>query len=177
MTFGEETIHFGEEIERLENEREELATEVVDLPDGSAAQQRKANRGQQIDAHLDGLEWAQTAHEDDDVPVWDDDGGGALTLAGLTGGDYGQLTGSISEDSSDDVPAQQVEIVSKVRIGTIEAPYYDDGATKTQTTAAIASLPASFVRWAAWKIEELSTVGNGDRNSFASLVAEKQTSE
>jgi len=175
MSFRETELKLTEEIDRLEAEREELAEAVVNLPDGSDAQHRKVNRGQQIDAYLDGLEWAQTAHEDADVPVWDSDVDG-VTLAGLTGGDYGQLTGAISEDTSDAVPAQQVEMVAKVRIGTVDAPYMDTEATKTQTTAAIASLPASFVRWAAWKIEDLSTVGNGERD-FADLVAEKQTNE
>lgn len=177
MTFRETTIVFDEEIDRLKQEREELAAEVVELPDGSAAQQRKASRGQQIDAHLDGLEWARDAAADDeDVPAWDEDVD-QITLSGLTGGAYGELKGNISEDSGDHAPAQQVELVAKVRIATVAAPYADDGATKTETTRAVASLPASILRWAAWKVEDLSTVGNSDRRSFSDLLAEKQTSE
>jgi hypothetical protein len=175
MTFRERTIHFDEEIERIEHEREELAAEVAAMSDDNPLRAQKAQRGTELDAHLDGLEWARdTAHEDADVPAWDEDVD-CVTLAGLTGGEYGAMEGEVLEAVQKDVSAQQVERVANVRMGTVEAPYLTGQTSEQQETAAVASLPIAYLKWAGAKIDELSSVGNGDRRSFATLLAEKDT--
>lgn len=176
MTFRETAVVFAEEISRLESERETLAEEIVAMDASNPQRQRKAQRGNEIDTFLDGLEWAQNAHDDEDIPQWDEDVD-RITLSGLTGGEFGALEGEVSDMAGGDTPAAQVERVAKVRLGTVDAPYLESGQSKSQATAAVAGLPVGFLRWAGSRIDELSSVGNGERSDFASLLAEKQSKQ
>jgi len=173
MSFRETTITFREEIERIEAERESLAEEVAEMDSDDPQRARKAKRGIELDAHLDGLEWAaHTAHDDADVPQWDDDVD-SITLSGLTGGQFGAIEGEVADGTDRGQSAQQVERVAKVRMGTVDAPYIDDGMGEKQEIAAVAGLPTGFLRWVGSKVEELSSVGNDERSDFGSLLAEK----
>lgn len=173
MTFREREFVFSEEIDRLEAEREELAAEVAELPDDHPQRAQKAKRGLELDKHLDGVEWAATAHDDGEFPQWDADVDG-VTLAGITGGEFGSIKGEVSEASQNNLSPQQVELVEKVRMGTVEAPYLDGDMTETDEIAAVAGLPVGFLEWASDQIGDLSSVGNGERSDFATLLAEKQ---
>jgi len=173
MPLREETIHFEEEIARLEDKREALADEVAELADSGLAVQQKVQKGQNIDAYLDGLEWAMQAHEDGDVPVWDEDVD-TITLAGLTGGEFGGLENELAQAAGDGESAAGAHRVYQVRSGTVEAPYLDSAASKQQQIAAVASLPTGFLKWAEYKVDELSSVGSGRGKNFAELVVEKQ---
>lgn len=171
MPLRTETITFAEEIDRLERERERLAEEVADMAADDPARAQNVERGNDIDGYLDGLEWAMRAHEDDAVPAWDE-AVDAVTLGGLNGGEYGKLEQDLSE------AAQQSEQgitgaqrVYQVRAGTVTAPYLDPSADEISQLTAVASLPVGFLQWAQHRIDELSSVGNGDRESFADLVA------
>jgi hypothetical protein len=173
MTFREREIDLEEEIERIEAERQDLAATVAEMAEDNPQRQRKAQNGAELDAHLDGLEWALSAHEDGDVPQWDTEVE-SITLAGLTGGEFGAMGGEIAEGAQRGQSAQQVQRVAKVRMGTVDAPYLDGAQSDTQEIAAVAGLPIGFLRWADAKIDELSSVGNGERRDFASLLVEKE---
>ena len=177
MPLREETLRFDEEIERIEAERDELADVVAEADANTQAVAQKAQRGTELDAHLDGLEWAQNAHDDADVPVWEDDVE-AITLGGLTGGEYGALEQDLSEaQANSDRGALGAQRVYQVRAGTVDAPYLDASAADTEQLAAVASLPVGFLKWAQDRIDDLSSVGNGDRQSFDDLVSERRTTE
>jgi len=172
VTIREREFVLTEEIDQIIAERGELAETVAEMDDDNAKRQQKAQRGLELDAYLDGLEWAQTAHEDDDFPQWDEDGD-SVTLAGLTGGEFGEIEGEVSDGVDRGQSAQQVERVAKVRIGTVDAPYLSGQASDTQEIAAVAGLPIGFLRWAGAQVEDLSSVGNDERSDFGTLLAEK----
>jgi len=175
MALRDERIQFGEEIDRLEREREDLADEVAALDADDPSRDRKISRGNDIDAYLDGLEWAQTAHEDEAVPAWDESVD-AVTLGGLTGGEYGRLEQDLSDAAQQsDQGIQGAQRVYQVRAGTVTAPYLDPSADEIGQLTAVASLPVGFLQWAQHRIDELSSVGNGDRESFADLVAARSS--
>jgi len=173
VTFREREINLKAELERIEDERESLAEDVVAMNKGDPQRRKKAQRGVELDTHLDGLEWAlNSAHEDEDVSQWDDDVD-SITLSGLTGGQFGAIEGEVAEGKQRGQSAQQVQRVAKVRMGTVDAPYIDGDMSKQQEIAAVAGLPTGFLRWAGDRIDDLSAVGNGERSDFDSLLAEK----
>jgi hypothetical protein len=175
MPLQKDHIRFDDEIERLEQEREELAEQLAPLDDDNPAAQRLAQRGEDIDVNLKGLRWARDdAHKSDDdsdgVPVWDEPVDG-VTLAGLTGGEYGQVEDELEGETGTGSGATRVYFVAK---GTVDAPYVDPSAEYRQQVGAVSQLPIAFLKWAESKINDLSSVGEAEGNSFAALVQEKQ---
>lgn len=175
MPLRETTIVFEEGIDAVEQEREELLDEAADLQEGTHEYTQKVQRGKTLDSHLDGLEWAQTAHEDDDVPAWDEDVD-AITLSGLATGDVASVKADMKEagQNSDRDPAAASQVY-QIRAGTVDAPYVGGEMDTVDEVAAIASLPASFARFAEDKIQELSSVGNSERPSFEASLAARQS--
>lgn len=174
MPLREETIVLEEELERVKKRREELAEEVANMAAENPTRQSKAQEGIQFDAYVDGLSWAaHNAADDPDVPEWGGDAD-AITLAGLTAGEFGAVEGDLMADSEGRNPAK-VERVYQVRAGTIDAPYLDDDMDDAEAIYAVASLPVGFLKWAEWKVDELSSVGDERGNDFADLVAKKQS--
>lgn len=171
MPLRTRTVNLAEELEALEAEREQLLGEVAEMDDGNPEAASKIERGRDLDAHLDGLEWAIDAHEDDAVPEWDQDVE-TITLGGLTGGEYGKLEQDLTEAAQQsDQGVAGAERVYQVRAGTVDAPYLDPGAEDVTQIAAVASLPVGFLKWAQSVVDDLSSVGNGDRRSFDDSVA------
>jgi hypothetical protein len=177
MPLRERTVDIADEIDRLEREREALIDEVAAMDDGHPEAAAKVERGRELDAHLDGLEWAQRAHEDDAVPAWDEDVD-TLTFGGLTGGEYGKLEQDLTEAAANSNQGiAGAERVYQVRAGTINAPYLDPAADGVEQLSAVASLPVGFLKYAQDQIDELSSVGNGDRQPFDDLVAARATKQ
>jgi len=174
MPLREETLNFEDEIKRIEQQREELAAEVAQMEKGNPAYAQKVERGRDLSAYLDGLEWARDhAHEDNDVPAWDADVD-TVTLGGLNSGEYGALEQNLADaEASGDQGAAGAQRVFQVRAGTVAAPYLDAEMGESEELAAVASLPVGFVKWACDRIDDFSTVGNGDRASFDDLVKQK----
>lgn len=171
MPLRTETVELEAEIERLEQEREELLDAVAEMEAGTDAYAQKVERGQEIDTFLDGLDWAVRAHEDEHVPAWGEDVD-TVTFGGLTGGEYGKMEADLVEiDNHDTLSAAQAQRPVQVRAGTVQAPYLDEEADDTQQLAAVASLPVSFLKYANSRIDDLSAVGNAERKSFSESLA------
>lgn len=170
MPLREEHYTFSDEIERLENRRRELANEAADLPEDSSYRTQLVQEGVHIDQQLKGLYWARDdAHDDEAVPQWDSDVDG-VTLAGLTGGEYGAV-----EDDAQGAGQQAGTGTTRVLLvakGTVNAPYVDGVADEDGKVAAVAQLPAPYLQWAETHIDEMTTLGNPERASFGSLLAE-----
>jgi len=184
MPLREKEIRFEDEIKRLEKRRDELAEKIVSADEEDPRRQRWAQRGQELDAHLDGLEWALIAHEcpSDDhdhvcpkVPHWPDHKVEAVTLSGLDGGEYGGMESDLAEAAAESSRSSEgAERIFQVRAGTVNAPYVADDMTDTEEIIAVGDLPIGFLKWAEYRIDDLSSVGNGDRADFGILLAEKQ---
>ncbi|MFC4549379.1 MULTISPECIES: hypothetical protein [Halorussus] len=177
MPLRTETIEFAEEIQRLEDEREELAEQLADLDDDNPVVPELAQRGHEIDTHLKGLRWARDeAHTDTVISNWTTPAE-HVTLAGLTGGEFGAVEDTLVSEaaargqSSPGDGATRVHLVAK---GTVDAPYLPDEDDEKKTVAAVAQLPIPFLKWAEARVDELTSVGEEEGNSFGRLVAEKR---
>ena len=172
MTRNTTEFVFDEEIDRLEQEREDVADRAADLPQDSPAFAQQARRGMDLDRYLRGLRWARDeAHTDTDVPAWDE-ATESVTLGGLTAGEYGRLQQQLQSDG-DDLPERVYDVVA----GTVQAPYWNDGATEPEQFAAVGSLPPAFVSWASAQISDLTEVGEGNGKSFGELLADRRATQ
>ena len=170
MTRNETTIMFDDRIDELLDEKEELAQTVAGMDTDNPAYPRERQRGTEIEEALQALRWARDeAADDTDTPSWDEDVD-RITLAGLDGVEWAVTDDKRREDGA----SGRVGLLYDVVAGTVEAPYHDPDAAEEQQFGAVGELPPVFLRWAARKIDGLSTVGNGDEKSFADLVAEKR---
>ena len=165
MPLQEHHYTFAEEISRLESEREDLAEQVADLDAGNPLIEQLSQRGTEIDSHLEGLEWARSE--------WDVDG---VTLAGLTGGEFGHVEDELVADTKKQGgsgPGNGATRIYFVAKGTVDAPYYDSEANFSTQIGAVSQLPIQFLKWAESRINDLTSVSEGNSTSFAALVAEK----
>lgn len=173
MPLQSETIRFDEELDRLNSEREQLAEQLAGLESGNPAAKQLARDGQQLDTFRDGVRWAlDHATSDDSVSVWSDDVD-SVTLSGLTGGEFGRVEDRLL-DAGGSGPQPGATRVHQVAAGTVEAPYYNESADRSQNVAAASQLPISFLKWAEHRIDDLTSVDSGNGKSFADLVQEKQ---
>ena len=170
-----QTQHYdlAEEVQRLEERRRELAAEAQELDPGDPERQDRIQENNDIEAYLDGLEGVLDPPDEVSIPQF-----GEVTLAGLTGGEYGRVEDTLVDAAldrgNDSVGngAQRVHLVAK---GTVDAPYVDDDAGYDQRVAAAAQLPLGYLKWAEAEIDSMTSVGNGERESFESLLAATST--
>ncbi|WP_135807361.1 hypothetical protein [Halorussus marinus] len=180
MPLKEEYIDFDEEIQRLEQKRDALAEQVAALDEDVPKREGLAEQGQDIDVCLRGLRWARDdAATDDGVPVWSDDVDG-VTLAGLTGGEFGHVEDTVVADALDRGDTRVGEGLTRIYYvakATQQAPYVDGSMSFTDSVQAVSQLPVPFLKWADDRVDELTTIGGDEGNSFGDLVAEKQANQ
>lgn len=175
MPLQTRTYDLAEEVQALEADRDDLAAEAAALDRDDPERQDLVQRGQEIDTFLDGLDAVLDPPAGVSIPQFEE-----VTLGGLTGGEYGQVEDrlvSAALDRGDDSVGSGAERIHLVAQGTVDAPYLDDDAGYEQAIAATAQLPLGYLKWAEAEINEMTAVGNGERESFERLVAATSTSE
>ncbi|MDQ2052840.1 hypothetical protein RBH26_20575 [Natronolimnohabitans sp. A-GB9] len=173
MPLRTETIDFGEEVQRLEDEIDELENIINSIGDDVDGETAHAllERLQSLQTHLKGVKWARDeAFEADYAPMWDDDVD-AITLAGLTGGEFGRMQDDLEGAGSGAARVHQVEA------GTEDAPYIDDSMDRDQRIATVSDLPVHYLMWAESRIDDLTGLGGNARINYDDLRAEMQTQE
>lgn len=168
MTLKEEQFNLAEEEERLERECRKKAEEAAQLNDDNLRKPRLLAEGQELNAQLAGVRWAQTAHDGENVSEWDADVD-SVTLAGLTGAEMGGLEDDIGNDGDAGSGTTRTLLVAE---GTVDAPYIDGDMTDKQKVAAAGGLPITYLKWAEARINEMTTVGNGDGKGFDDWLME-----
>ena len=161
-------------VAQLEAEREGLAEEVAALDPDDPERQDRIQRGQEIDTYLDGLDAVRDPPEDVAIPQFD-----TVELGGLTGGEYGQIEDqlvSAALNRGDDAVGSGAERIHLVAQGTIDAVYLEDGMGYEQAVAATAQLPLGYLKWAEAEVNEMTSLGGNERDSFESLVTESSRS-
>lgn len=173
MPLDTEPYDFDAEIERLEDERQELAeragTEAAESDDGlsAAAVQQAQQRGTQLDNYLAGLRWAREHCDADSV-----------VLGGLTAGDDALVEDHVTDarqqgDGPDTAMGRTRMHV--VAAGTVEGPWLAEDGDHLATVSNVADLHPGLVQWAEEHINSLGTVeGNGQSSFRALLVATAQ---
>ena len=161
MTLQEETINLEAEVDRLESELRETAEKAAGLDDDNPRKSELLQEGRQLDARLAGVRWA--------VSEWDVD---EVTLAGLTGGEFGKIEDGLQQDGTTGSGATRVFLVES---GTVDAPYVSDDMTEDQRIASVGQLPITYLKWADARINEMTTLGgNGNETRFADLLEESR---
>lgn len=168
MPLNTREVDLSAELDRLEDERKEIADQAAEISPDNPAFDGLVGEGQSLDTHIRGLSWA--------LDEWDAD---TVTLSGLTGGEFGKV-----EDELADAAAKRdrrggqpgARRVYLVAFGTVDAPFVDDEMSDDERIASAAGLPVAFLKWAESQVNELSTVGNGSgSSSFTQLLAEKRS--
>ena len=165
MPLDTATIDLEAERDDLLEAREDLAEKLASIEPSNPAYDGLEDQGKRIDNRLQGVEWA--------ISEWDDT---TVTLAAPNGGEFGKVEDRIADSRSgaDVEPGEGASRVYMVAEGTVEAPYVDGAETFEQTLSATAQLPVAYLKWANDRINELMSVGNGERRSFGALVAAKR---
>jgi hypothetical protein len=172
------TIH--EEINRLEQRREEIAAETAQTEEGTDRFQNLVDEGVALDSQLNGLRWA--ARE------WGEDA--TITVGGLTKGEKTTVDKRVHHDdqqfrrqlsqgrreSQSTSAADPGQSVHTCAMGLRDAPPVPDAASDHDKFVQIVKdLPVEFCGWLERRINELTTVRDeGNSKSFAELVAEKR---
>ena len=156
MPVATKVYEFDDELERLEEAIDDLAAEVTALDASTERAKALERRGNRLDTHRRGIEWAREE--------WEVDG---VELGGLTAGEYGRL-----EDQLPDGAGDGATRVYYVAAGTVDAPYVEDD--HDATVAAVSQLPIAFARWAEAQINDLTSVGGETGNRFYDSLRAKQ---
>ncbi|WP_254766503.1 hypothetical protein [Salinilacihabitans rarus] len=176
MPLTTETTTIDEAIEALEEQREALADQLAQIPpaertpDNDEVVQIQAEASE-VERHLGGLEWACEQYGGDAV----------FELAGLTTSEIAHVNDRTNDFRQTTItPTQSVEGAASVfwiAEGVREAPFFDgvDEADDPfeRKVAAIRGLPKQLTDWLEAEINDLSTVGEREGNSFDALVAAK----
>lgn len=176
MPLRTKTVDLKEEADRLQAELETLREKAAEMDE---VPEVLIHAGERLQTQLRGVEWAQAAHEDDDVDVWDADVE-TVTLGGLTGGEFAALEDTIAADVAargHDGPTNGANRVHLVAAGTVDAPYHDPEAPLTERVATASKLPLAYQKWVEATVNDLTSVGNGDGRSFRSSVAAKRAEQ
>jgi hypothetical protein len=165
MPLQQEEITLTSEIQRLEQEREDIAEQAATLAEGNPKRPELVEEGIEIDTYLKGLRWATNE--------WGEE---TITLSGLTGGEFGKVEDTVVSAAAEQntQPGGGATRVHLVASGTVNAPYIEDDMSEKQRVGAVSQLPITFLKWAEYKVDELTTVGGNGGTSFSDLLAAKQ---
>jgi len=188
MSLQRETISLEEAVADLEDEKEELADKVAQIPpdDRTAENQdylQYSRQAGEIERYLGGLDWVRNGPENPDAwngtPIPDDGFGNDVefTLSGLSTAETLEVSDRSADLRSEAITptksTNNIETVFWVAKGLEDAPFIDAGADYDATCRAVRGLPRQLTDWIESRINDLSTVGNRNGSNFEQLVEEK----
>ena len=171
MPLKTETLGLEEAVADLEDEQEELADEIAQIPPGERTETNNeyvklAQRAGEIQRYLGGLEWVREEHGADVE----------FSLSGLDTQETLEINDRIDDLSSETVtPTQSTDNMATifwVAKGIDSAPFIDSD-DYGDKCATVRGLPRQVTDWLESRINDLSTVGEREGNSFEQLVAER----
>ncbi|ELZ05379.1 hypothetical protein [Natrialba aegyptia] len=170
MPLRTETYDLDDEEERIEDELGELAEVLESIENDNPAALGLLERQERLQTQLQGIRWARDeAFEADYAPAWDEDVA-EITLAGLTGGEFGAMQDDLESDGAGSGAAR----VYQVERGTEDAPYIDDSMGEDQRISTVANLPVHYLIWAEARIGELTGMGGNAEINYGDLLEESQ---
>lgn len=165
MPLDTQTIDLGSELESLKQEREDKASELVDLPDDAPAAAQLAQEGIELDNYINGLGWAVEEYGEINIVV----------------GSVNSGERNLVQDIADDLPGSALSNVY-IAVGSRDAPWleHDPNQLVNQTESIkdtvkeTTGFHPSFEDYLEKEIRELESVGSGMGKSFRELVLEKR---
>jgi hypothetical protein len=170
MTRNATSIDFAEEVQRLDDRLDELATKAAAADEESVEHEEAVMEATQIESQfLPGLEWAREEFANPTV-----------VLGGLTTGERGRVLDRVQAAQRQKVGVQQDEAAAEglalpfwCAAGIEEAPFVD-GHDFDAKVAAVRDLPPQFTAWLEHRIDELTTLDHDAGNSFEERVEAKK---
>ena len=172
MPLDTETFTLEEAYTDLEDEREELADEVAQIPPDERTEDNEeylelAERAGEIERYLGGLEWLREEYGGD----------ATFELSGLATAETLEIGDRVADLRSETItPTQSTDNMATifwVAKGIERAPFADPGDEYEDRCAVVRELPRQVTDWLEARINDLSTVGNRNGSSFEQLVEEK----
>lgn len=157
----------------LASQEDECIDEQAQAPPGSDAAVMYAQLGKQTRGLRIGVEWARTAHEEDDFSVWSDPLE-SVTLAEITVGERDAASDLL--DEYDGFKRKNAHVAVGVR-GVPFIAHDPDSITLTDlrdTYLNIADLHPGFVDWMKLRIDRLGELDGDTGKSYDRLVAERR---
>jgi len=163
----QQTYRLGDERDRLDERLDELADESAD-GDADAV-----SEGQQVESELRGVAWACEEYGAD----------AEIVLGGLGAGEYAEVQDRIAQARARQTENIDLPGVSRnmwCAAGLVEAPFLSERAPDINTalhaiTERDGGLPTEFVTWVEARVDDLTTVAEGNVRSFAERLAAKRT--
>lgn len=178
MPLDTKTTTIDEAIAELEDDREDLIDEIARIPPDerdadNIEYARKSNEASELERYLGGLEWARDKY-----------GGDAeIELGGLTTAERAEVDDRVDDFKQTTITPTEstaaAESIFWVVKGTLAAPFFDaqDLAEHDDPfdykNGQIGALPSQLTDWLEAEINELSTVGAREGNSFMQQVKAK----
>lgn len=163
--FAPETFVLGDERDRLDDRLDELADEFVEMGENNPLRPRHAAEADEVENHLDALDWACEALGAEEEVV----------VRGLSAGEHARVVDWVDEHMRGGGPGSRQNVL--VAAGLVDAPFLDvesDGDAESDDAGpsiedalpAVASLPPGFRDWLQSCVDDLTTVSEGNSQSF-----------
>lgn len=172
MPFRTETYDVNEELARLRDRREEVAAAAVEAAPNSDERARRVDEGATLDAQINGLQWVRAEYGGDT----------AIEVGGLNKGEQARVYDRADADAETVVGAgetgtQGAKSVYRCAAGLVDAPFLPAEATDFEARVQVVreDLPVELCAWLERRVTDLTTVGEGNSETFAELLAAKET--
>jgi len=175
MSLHTETLRLGDELDRLDEQADEYAQLLDDVDEdeegseaSAAALRQSAN---ELDQHGRGVAYLAAEYGDD----------AEVTVAGLDAGEFARVEDRVAEiranrDSQTATPGAHRNVYAAV--GLEDAPFLDlddDLSQREQVDAklaAVSQLPVGATKWLYDRVDDLTTVDEGNWQPFSRRLAD-----
>lgn len=171
-SLGEETLRLGDELDRLDEQLDEYAEKLADVESGTAS----ARMLQQAANELDTQGGAVAALVEEYGPD------ATVTVRGLDAGGFARAEDRLAAmeaqaDAPGGLPGSDRNVFAAV--GLVDAPFYN-GPSEGQSEldakiAAVAGQPVGVAKWIHAKVNELTTVSEGNWKPLAERYGDNST--
>ncbi|QRY26358.1 hypothetical protein [Halobacterium sp. BOL4-2] len=171
MSQATETLDLSAEYDRIDTKLDDIADDVADRSEDNPARSHTVERGQTLERHLAGLEWALHPSDDEDRQPYEE-----VTIEELSAGEHADIKDIIAGDTDPakgSAGSQELLVAAK---GLVDAPFLPSDPSETQVVTAVNDLTPHFAAFLADRVDDLTTPdiqGNG----FEQRVAERMSTQ
>lgn len=159
-----DTLRVDEEFNRLDTRLDELADKILNADDATAYEQLAAG----VETQLSGVAYLRDEYGLD----------ATVEIEGHTAGDMARVEDQIAERQErlgqQSLPGTRQNLF--VASGLVDAPFLDDDAGFDEKLATVADQPVGVVRWLRARINDLTTVAEGNWKGLDARLADRSRS-
>lgn len=172
MTLQEETYRVGDEFDRVDDQLDDVAETLQDAEAGTASAEALQSHASDLETQLSGLAWLADEYGED----------AEVTVAGLDAGMYARVQDRASamraqRDEPGDIPGARAQVFAAM--GIQAAPFLDGDVDTQDLDAKLGALtdglPIGVAKWLESRVNDLTTVSEGNWTPLAERLAATQT--